>query len=316
VEPLLLHHHLAKNAGTSLQRVLRANFDSEQLFENYVVLPEIDGRRWWRDWYASLDGSRRARLRCVGSHTAQLLLPIVTDRQVIAFTVLRDPVDRVRSLYNHALRQHGRRRAAGEPLDRELLANEILGRGWTLKDIYREVGDRDPDEVPLVFRIFFNGQTRELLANSDSARTLPLTTGAGLEPHRRSVLDLLSERYLVGTQDRFSQSVRLFADRFGWRTVFLPHARAAPDRGGPELDAETRSLARTYNTLDTELHRRYSEELASLPSVSGLDQARWRARRRLARAVRGARKAPRRLRSRVAGAPLASARRAGGASRG
>ncbi len=291
MEPLLLHHHLAKNAGSSLGQVIRANYEPGELYENYQLTPSIDGRQWWREWYGSLDEQRRARLRCVGSHTAQFLFPVVCDRPVTAFTVLRDPVERVRSLYNHALWQQRRRRAAGQPLHRELLANAILERRWTLKDIYRELGGRDPASVPLVFRIFFNGQTRELLANTDAVTTLPLTTGADLERHRRLVLDLLSERYVVGTQDRFSQSVRLFAERFAWPQAFLPRANVATgDRGGVEIDAETRELARAYNPLDAELHERYAERLNSLPPVSGLSQARARARRQLSRTMGGVRR--------------------------
>lgn len=284
MERLLVHHHLAKNAGSSLGRVIRANYRPPELYENYQLTPWIDGREWWRDWYESLEQERRAALRCVGSHTAQLLLPIVRDRQVTAFTVLRDPVERVHSLYNHALWQQRRRRAAGEPLHRELLANAVLERDWSLKDIFLELGDSEPADVPLVFRIFFNGQTRELLANAGLARAMPLTTGAGLDRPRSHVLEILSERYVVGTQDRFSQSVRLFAESFGWRQTFLPRANVATrGRGGVEIDAETRALARAYNPLDAEVHERYSRRLSSLRPISAVSQARGRARRRLVR---------------------------------
>jgi hypothetical protein len=61
---------------------------------------------------------------------------------------------------------------------------------------------------------------------------------------------------VVGIQDRFADSVALFAREFGWTNVY--DAEAKVNRLRPSLDdvpEETRELIRTYNWLDEELYR-------------------------------------------------------------
>ncbi len=283
MEPLLLHHHLAKNAGTSLRQVLQANFHGGELFENYSLSVWTEPGKWWREWYESLPPAQRARLRCVGAHSAQLLLPVVADRPVQAFCVLRDPVERVTSLYDFSLRQMRRLRESGQEaraLGKQArtgrLAAAILNHGWNLKDIYRELGGGDASPELIEFQIFFNGQTREILAPFVNFTELPLSAGLdGLEPYRRRAFQTLRDSYVVGTQDRLSQSVHMFADRFGWRKAFVPRVNVRSPGPEPELDAETRELIRAHNSIDAELHAHYSEQLAGLPPVSRLSQRRW-----------------------------------------
>ncbi len=286
--PLLIHHHLAKNAGTSLRQVLQANFTGDQLFENYSLSVWTEPRQWWAEWYRSLGARERERLRCVGSHSAQLLLPVVDDRPVRALCVLRDPVDRVTSLYRYALQQTRWLRDTGSQARTGRLAQAILSRGWTLKDIYRELGGSEASPELVEFQLFFNGQARELLSPFVDVMELPLSPGLDrLERHRRLAFEALNDHYLVGAQDRFSQSVRMFADRLGWRKAFLPRTNVGRDSAaGERIDEETRELIQTHNTLDAELHGHYSELLAPLPPVSRLSQRRWLIRRGVRRATK------------------------------
>lgn len=274
MRPLLVQHHIPKTAGTSLRQVTRANFGSDEVasIEQLFGLDRIradwkwdNAIRAYRYEYESLAPDRKARIRCFVGHTAPLLLQAVEDRPVRAFTMLRDPVERVASLWSHAqwLVDRGAQ-TAWRPL-----VEAMRERGLDLKAAYRELGDA-PDAPELangVFQVLFNEQSRQILLGVLDPREIPFSSDAtALEPYRARALDFLSESYVVGAQERFSQSVRLFADSFGWRRAFVPRMNV---RGaGPPVDEETRSLIRAYNKLDLELHAHYLERLAPLPGVS------------------------------------------------
>lgn len=286
MEPLLVCHHLPKTAGTSLRRVLKANFRPGELV-NLTGRQKGDPADWWQTYWSSLSSERRAAIRCVTAHSAQFLLPAVTERPVRAFCLLRDPVERVVSSFFYIawMDEHGQRSPMIEAMRR---------RGWELSDVYREV-ERHPtlgDELADRFWPLFNGQARELLAPVTGFTSLALRPEAAqLERHRGRVLQLLSERYVVGVTERFSQSVRLFADSFGWSKAFVPRENVRPY--GPRrdlIDEETRSLIGAHNTLDTQLHSQYRAKLETLPPTSRGDDLRWRGEQRARRGLRWVRR--------------------------
>ena len=296
MEPLLIHHHIPKTAGSSLRRVLVENYTGEELVELY----DRDPREWWRDHYTQLAPERRERIRCVGGHAAQLLIPLVDDRPVRAFCLLRDPVERVASLYDfmQSLVAHRARpswRGAPQRWLSELLAERIRELDWTLADIYRELGGEGPrtSELHALFLPFFNGAARHLARASHEPPTyLPFVAEdcAELEAARTRVRGVLSSTYVAGTQDHFSRSVRLFADWFGWSRAFVPRvntSRTRPERR--EVDAETRSLILAHNRLDAEVHAEHSRSVGQLAEADRLPGLPWHLRsqiRRLAERVR------------------------------
>jgi hypothetical protein len=319
MDALLIQHHIPKTAGTSIRLVTRANFKPSELVqidwwtEPFRGLLEREAARrphsgarleippigretlveTARRYYESLP--QRQRVRCFMGHLPGFLIPVVTDRPVRAACMLRDPVERVVSFVRWAewsAAQKGEDRG-GFGVTRRAMRE----RGWTLKDVYRELGGSGalPPELSVPFGPFFNGQTRHLLASTDDARDIPFSTGEeGLDDSRERVFKLLGDLYVVGTQDRFSQSLRLFADSFGWSKIFLPRARPAPAPDQvDEVDEETRELIRAHNGLDSELHAHFSERLRQLPSVTASSRLRGTVYLRLDRV--------RRLRRRVTG---------------
>jgi hypothetical protein len=293
VEPLLVHHHLPKTAGRSLRKVMQANFARGELV-NLTGLEDADPARWYRDYWESLPAHERMRVRCVTSHFSQHLIPVVAERPVRAFCTLREPVERVISLFffTRWIHENGR----PSPM---LAAMEQ--RGWGLGDVYRNLGcgrDRSPEDAALFWRLF-NGQTREIL-EPESDPAVPAFAPAGCEPigiedEVRARLDRL---YVVGVSERFSQSIRLFADSFGWSKVFIPRVNVRPypwDRS--EIDAETRSLIRSHNRVDEELHAEHLARVSALPRTPRRSDLRWRAHGRWRRSLWLARRAARRARA-------------------
>jgi len=293
VQPLLVHHHLPKTAGRSLRLVLEANHGPGELVnltgreEEGLGLDELY-RRWWR----SLAEAERATVRCVTSHTAQYLVPVVDDRPVRVFTMLREPVERVISLVFFI-------RWMDENGSHSPMLAAMRERGWQLKDVYRELGgDNDaPSDLKRLFWPLFNGQAREVAGPYVDWAAPAFRAGAGGLDSLREVADgLLAKRYVVGVSERFSQSLRLFADTFGWRRTFIPHVNVQPyGSTRSEIDEETRSLIRTYNGVDAELHDRHLATLSGRPAVSRRRDLEWRARRRGRREIGRVRRVGRRL---------------------
>src|SRR5687767_8851292 len=108
---IVIFHHVPKTAGTSLRRVLEANYRRGELLTTYWggagrhELPPLDAADY-RRWYWALDSGQRERMRCVAAHNANCLIRVL-DRPFRAFSLLRNPIDRVISLYNFRLWQMG-----------------------------------------------------------------------------------------------------------------------------------------------------------------------------------------------------------------
>jgi hypothetical protein len=262
--PLLLFHHIRKSAGTSIRHLLHANYN-EGGFEVVPIGAQwSELGAWHRDFWESL-GERRNRLLCAASHHAGFLFDLAADeRQVEAFTILREPVDRALSNYYHF----------------------TIRPRWRLPELYERIEERrrvNPSFALRRPRDFFNGAARSFLAPYYDTAALPLTAG---EPEadlwRERLFDVVETTFLVGAQELFEQSTRLFAEAFSWPELFPAKARVNRERSSPEeLSEDERALVRAYNWLDAELHEHYLHRLGeySDPAAAVAEYRRARARR-------------------------------------
>jgi len=261
--PVVLFHHIQKTAGTALRKLIRDNLPPSERSVGRVRRlrdrSEAELRAWYGEWYSELPPERRDAMCGVMAHTANHLLPVL-DRPVRALTVVRDPVDRAVSQY------YFQKVNQGKPLGRTGNSPPEFYKqphDSTLDDIYAELGGGSPASSRIAFRHsrFFNGQSRSLLAPHHDTAELAYSEGppADAEMWRERLFSLLSERYLVGVQERFDDFVTELGERFGWRTFV---ARAKVNEARPqatELPGETEQAIRAYNWLDDELHRRARE---------------------------------------------------------
>jgi hypothetical protein len=97
--PLLLHYHLFKNAGTSVDEMLKRNF-GERWGQGEFEHP---GRANVREVQAYLES--RPAIDAFSSHTANLPPPQVPGRRVIPILFLRHPLARVKSAYQFERKQ-------------------------------------------------------------------------------------------------------------------------------------------------------------------------------------------------------------------
>jgi len=274
---------------------MQANLDPEELV-NLTGQEEGDPAQWYRTYWESLTPEQRSSVRCVTSHYSQFPIPVVTDRPVRVFCMLREPVERVISLlfFLRWMDEHG----SPSPV----LA-KMRERGWELKDVYRNLGcDREcsPEDAALFWRLF-NGQAREILEPQVDPTLPPFAPqGSGPVGIEDEVRARLSEVYVVGVSERFSQSIRLLGESFGWRKVFVPQLNVRPyPSSRSEIDEETRSLIRLHNGLDRDLHDHYLARVSALPPTSRSSDLRWRAQQRWRRNVWLTRRAAQRARSRL-----------------
>jgi hypothetical protein len=108
---VILHYHLFKNAGTSLDAILQRNFPGRwvtQEFARDYNSAEV------ADWIAA-----NPQAVAFSSHTAQGPLPELPDTRIVSVLFLRDPVARIRSAYLFECTQ---RDDSTDPLGIELAA--------------------------------------------------------------------------------------------------------------------------------------------------------------------------------------------------
>lgn len=92
--PLVLHYHLFKNAGTSVDKMLKRNFGDRWETAEFKA-PGL------RSNAAEVTRYLRARpaLAAFSSHTALMPLPDLGQREVLPIFFIRHPIDRLRSAY-------------------------------------------------------------------------------------------------------------------------------------------------------------------------------------------------------------------------
>lgn len=103
---VILHNHLFKNAGTSVDQILRQNFQERWVTREFPDprpghTPDIAG--WIRQNPDAIAFS---------SHTIQTVLPILPDVRIIQIVLLRDPIDRIASAYRFEKTQISQTRGA------------------------------------------------------------------------------------------------------------------------------------------------------------------------------------------------------------
>ena len=284
-QELVIFQHMPKTAGTSLRKSILANYGPGEAVLLYGHTEDRDRPpprvpAEYREWYRTLEPRARERMRFVSSHSANCLTRFI-ERPFRVLTLLRNPVERVASLYGFFTWQATRE---GRPEWERDVGEELKLRGWTLADIYLNLGGARASASPLHNRFaeFFNGQTRAVVHPWDLGDEVRYWSGQPDDAAelKQRALDLLSRQYIVGVQERYEESLELFARNFGWRELPVHRLNV---RAPEDVDSDTRELILAHNELDAELHahfeaavERYAAELPpraraprATPSSSG-----------------------------------------------
>ena len=222
---IILHYHLFKNAGTSLDLILKRNFGTRWVTAEFPTAGQTNtgstNTAAVADWI-------RANPEAVAfsSHTAQGPIPQIDGVKVISVLFLRDPIARIRSAYAFA-RQQG-----AETWGAELAASTDFA-GYVRARLARP-GDR---------------QCRNFQTHRLALLAPPLAPGPEPEPELDRALRGLVMLSFVGLVAEFDRSVARLARlvqpdfaAFHWTPVRANSTARQPE-SGPDAAADQNPAA-------------------------------------------------------------------------
>ncbi len=179
---VIVHYHLFKNAGTSLDHALQRQFGSA--WAAYERPTRIEP--------AELGAflAQSPSLVCVSSHNAVLPVPTLADTRVVPVLFVRHPVDRARSVYDFESTQ----------------GSDTLG-----SQMARKLGFRGYVEWRLDYALSGDSTICEF-------QTRRLAMGGRGDDDRRRALDAVERLPFIGAVEEYQQSIvalgRLLAGYF------------------------------------------------------------------------------------------------------
>lgn len=233
----LIFLHIPKTAGSSMRGILELNYRKKNIFL---------AREMWKGNpnFHALSPGERSRIRLLMGHQAFGLHDHIGSRSFEYFTLLREPEDRIISLYYHILR-----------FPDHHFAKEMADKKYTLKELI-------DSRVSLPFD---NCQVRMLSGNMQA----PFGT---LNENDLAKAIAHLEKYfpLAGVQDRFDEFVLLLSDRYGWKLPYYRRLKVSGNRVKKEaIDAATREAIRSCNRLDEQLVAYVSARFAKQVEAEG-----------------------------------------------
>jgi hypothetical protein len=244
----LIFLHIPKTAGSTMQGIVTVNYPKKYQFETT--------RMWLNNpAFHELSQERKHSLRVLQGHMPFGLHNELGPGTAEYFTILREPVDRVISLYYHILR------STHHPFHKELVAKK-----WSYPELMRSG----------MWRAFDNCQVRMISGD------LQLPYGEVREEHLQKAIDNLEKYFpLVGVQHHFDAFVLQLRDRYGWKFPYYRRHQVATNRVGKDTltVAEIDSI-REQNQLDEKLFRIYTERFEKNLAERGEEFSRRLARYR------------------------------------
>lgn len=251
----MLFLHLPKTAGTTLESVIYAQFDESEAgashrpprwvmtgayrYYDVLLLAENEVARFFRGPEAPPSDEllalvRQPDVRVLMGHFwfgIHELLPAPSTY----VTMLRDPVERVTSLYHHLL----------EHPDNTPYHEELMRYADTLERFVLDAGCKEAD----------NDQTRRISGED------PPFGGCDAALLERAKSNLATHFSVVGITERFDESLMLMIRTLGWDRIsaYVPRF-VNPKRRGAAPSSEAIDAVVGRNRFDIELYR-YASEL-------------------------------------------------------
>jgi hypothetical protein len=215
----LIFIHIPKTAGSTLNKIIKSQFANKSIFK-------VDGFKEGKsiEELKKLDKKERNKIRCVMGHMnfgVHKYLP----RSSNYITVLRNPVDRLISLYYFILRQKQ------HPLHESIVSNNLSLEDFVNSDL-TSLG-------------IHNVQTRMLAGNK-------VATEAQLNSAKKNLQKYFTA---VGLTEKFDRSLELFSEKLGWQINEYKSINVNQNRPQrAEVSQHIIQLLEEKNSFDMELY--------------------------------------------------------------
>lgn len=222
---MLIYPHIPKTAGTTMMEVLKQNYGS-----GFFRLKNEGRRLKWQEKPDSI----KADVTCLTGHFAYGIHEHVPG-PVQYVTFLRDPVERILSLYFY-IREKNHQLA---PLLNHLTVGDFVES--------RTISDTN------------NGMVRFLAGHSNIGQMSP--NGSVTKDDLIQAKKNLSQFAAIGFVETFNESLRKFARLFQWNNIRYVSKRINATRPSQtDLLHRTIGTIKEYNILDIELYE-FAKEL-------------------------------------------------------
>lgn len=229
---VILHYHLFKNAGTSLDHILKQNFKTGWHTH------EGSGRVWrTKDIAEYLE--QHPGIIVLSSHNALLPPPVLPDTMVYPVLFIRHPIDRIRSIYEFERQQIANTEGAR-------MAKETDMVGYIKWRLNRK-GDRS----------IRNFQSCRL------ALAVPEMEGGKKLGERERAMKAIETLPFVGVVERFDESLVRLQE---WLQPVFPHIDFKPTKANVTQKAEM-TLEKRLEALKAEIGERVYGEVVEVNEV-------------------------------------------------
>ncbi|MFC2046006.1 sulfotransferase family 2 domain-containing protein [Chloroflexota bacterium] len=217
--------HMPKCGGTTVHRILERQYPSDVIFTTDGARPSESTRQ-----FAAMPQASRYDFRLIRGH-----MPFGVHRfarpPVTYCTILRDPVERMISLYHYVLREPSHH-----------LHHDVSGSRMAFDD-------------------FVSSNLSEALSNAmttkltvDPFARVPVT-GSPNESLERAKTVLNEHFTVVGLVERFDETLILMSKSFGWKRPYYARMNVTRNRpAGSEVSPNALAIIRERNTLDLALY--------------------------------------------------------------
>ncbi|WP_025051848.1 sulfotransferase family 2 domain-containing protein [Sulfitobacter noctilucae] len=235
---IIFHHHLFKNAGTSIDQILKQNFADRWVSAEF----ESDGAANTAEVAAWIKGNPDAA--AFSTHTLKGPLPLLDGVHIIPVVMLRDPVDRIGSAYRFERIQNA----------------ETFGTG-----LARQNGFAGYVHARLAVR--GDRQCR----NFQTQRLAALCTQAQREEveRARQTCDQIIHQGVLGIVPEFTQAMERLSQlakphypNFRWQPVT---ANASSESSSSVISPDMRQMLEEINAEDIVLYK-YARKLKNRPT--------------------------------------------------
>lgn len=242
---VIIHYHLFKNAGTSVDVVLKRNFPD-------TWANGESARAGWPTHDVSKFLMERSDVQVLSSHTALLPVPVLPETICYPVIFLRHPIDRIRSMFDFERAQEGESEGAKQ-------AKALDFGGYVRWRLNRE-HDRSARDFQML-------------------RLSMATSAMGNEPDRASAA--LAMLPFVGIVERFDESMAMLSAylRSGFPDFEGGSARANITQSSrTNLDARLAAVRETLGAATyTQLTRANTGDLVLYADAVRQHEARWAA---------------------------------------